>query len=332
MSRQRTVTFACSLALSATLSLDVIADPHDQHARGHGKFEFALIGDVPYGVLPGQDYAPFDALIREVNDSRKLKWVLHAGDIKSGSTECSDAMFMDRLQRYNQFNKPVVLTPGDNEWTDCHRVAAGQYQPLERLAKLREVFFIDPGVTIGGKPIAVETQAAIVGYEEFPENVRWVEQNVVFAVMHVVGSNNAENEFPGRTEADDDEVVRRTNAALEWMNSTFNKAKDMNSPAVFLMIHANPNLERSDAIGSAFSGFIAALESHVTDYGKPVVLAHGDSHYFRVDKPRLVNSNFVKNFTRVETFGSGNVHWLRVVVDPKSEEVFTIHQEIVEAN
>ena len=44
----------------------------------------------------------------------------------------------------------VVLTPGDNEWTDCHRVAAGEYQPLERLAKLREVFYPVPGMTIGG--------------------------------------------------------------------------------------------------------------------------------------------------------------------------------------
>lgn len=233
MSKLRTVTFACSLALSVALSFDVIADPHDEHARGHGKFEFALICDVPYGVLPGQDYAPFDVLIREVNDNHKLKWVLHAGDIKSGSTECSDAMFMDRLQRYNQFNRPVVLTPGDYEWTDCHRDAAGQYQPLERLAKLREVFFVDPGVTIGGKPMIVETQAAITGYEEFPENVRWAEQNVVFAAMHIVGSNNAENDFPGRTEADDDEVVRRTSAALECMNSTFAKAKEINSRVYF---------------------------------------------------------------------------------------------------
>lgn len=99
------------------------------------------------------------------------------------------------------------------------------------------------------------------------------------------------------------------------------------------MIHANPSLKRSGTIGSAFSGFVAALEAHIKEYGKSVVLAHGDSHYFQVDKkPRLVNSGFVKNFTRVETFGSSNVYWLRVAVDPKSEEVFTIHQEIIEDN
>ena len=28
---------------------------------------------------------------------------------------------------------PVIYTPGDNEWTDCHRVNNGGYNPLERL-------------------------------------------------------------------------------------------------------------------------------------------------------------------------------------------------------
>ncbi|WP_455221599.1 metallophosphoesterase [Kaarinaea lacus] len=323
--------FACSIVLGA-VSLNLNASPVINSVQSHGKFEFALIGDAPYGVPPGTKYPPFDALIKEVNNNHRLKWLLHAGDIKSGSTECSEAMFMDRLERYDQFNIPVVLTLGDNEWADCHRVAAGQYQPLERLAKLREVFFNYPGQTIGGQTMEVETQAAMAGYEEFPENVRWTEQNIVFATMHIVGSNNAENDFPGRTVADDEEVVRRTNAALAWLDSTFAMAKAMNSPGVFLMIHANPDLELSGTIGSAFSSFIATLESHVIDYGKPVVLAHGDSHYFRVDKPAMVNSGFLKNFTRVETFGSSNVHWLRVSVNPNSEEVFTIHQEIIKDN
>lgn len=325
------------IALSACATLNVTADSDVKQAKGFAKFEFALIGDVPYGVLPGAEYPPFDRLIAEVNDNRKIQWVQHAGDIKSGSTPCSDEMFYDRLARYNQFDKPVVLTLGDNEWTDCHRVAAGEYQPLERLAKLREVFFAHPGETIGGKVMAVETQADIAGYEEFPENVRWVKQNVVFATLHIVGSHNAlaafdPNSSAVRTAADDEEVVRRTNAALAWLDNTFAKAQEIGSPGVFLMIHANPGLERAtpeDRTG--FMEFLTALENHTKAYAKPVVLAHGDSHYFRIDKPVLVNSGFLPNFTRVETFGSSKVHWLRVQVNPKSEEVFTITQEIVEA-
>ena len=53
----------------------------------------------------------FKNLVDEVNADNRVKWVLLAGDIKGGGSVCSDEMFADRLGRYNQFNKQVVLTP-----------------------------------------------------------------------------------------------------------------------------------------------------------------------------------------------------------------------------
>ena len=57
---------------------------------------------------------------------------------------------------------------------------------------------------------------------------------------------------------------------------------------------------------------------------------HGDSHYFRIDKPFLDSQGRrLENFTRVKTFGdhqeNGNndVHWLKVLVDTRSNAVFT---------
>jgi hypothetical protein len=46
------------------------------------------------------------------------------------------------LVQFNALPHPLIYTPGDNEWTDCHegRNVAG-LDPLERLAKLRTVFF-----------------------------------------------------------------------------------------------------------------------------------------------------------------------------------------------
>ncbi|MEU6787396.1 hypothetical protein ABZ912_50105 [Nonomuraea angiospora] len=38
---------------------------------------------------------------------------------------------------FGTFDDPFVLTPGDNEWTDCHRTAAGGYAPTERLDAVR---------------------------------------------------------------------------------------------------------------------------------------------------------------------------------------------------
>jgi hypothetical protein len=52
----------------------------------------------------------------------------------------------------------------------------------------------------------------------------------------------------------------------------------------------------------------------------------------RLDKPVRDGGVAVPNITRVENFGSGDYHWVRVVVDPNSEEVFSIRQEIAKAN
>ena len=34
-------------------------------------------------------------------------------------------------------------------------------------------------------------------------------------------------------------------------------------------------------------------------------------------------------FTRVEPFGVPDMHWLRVIVDPADDQVFSVHPEIV---
>jgi hypothetical protein len=59
------------------------------------------------------------------------------------------------------------------------------------------------------------------------------------------------------------------------------------------------------------------------------VLVHGDSHYFRADRPLLDSAGLtVQNFTRVETFGDhqeqgiDNVHWVKALIDPNSKDVF----------
>ena len=66
---------------------------------------------------------------------------------------------------------------------------------------------------------------------------------------------------------------------------------------------------------------------------------HGDSHYFRIDKPLLdASGKRLENFTRVETFGdnaaNGNndVHWVKALVDPRSRDVFAFQAQIVPAN
>jgi hypothetical protein len=81
------------------------------------------------------------------------------------------------------------------------------------------------------------------------------------------------------------------------------------------------------------------LRTEVIAFRKPVAYVHGDSHYFRIDKPfQDSTGKRLENFTRVETFGDhqengiNDVHWLKVFVNPKSREVFAYQPMMVPAN
>ena len=51
-----------------------------------------------------------------------------------------------------------------------------------------------------------------------------------------------------------------------------------------------------------------------------------------MDKPLIDPARMVRNITRVQTFGSPNVHWVKVYVDARSREVFTFVPMIVPGN
>ena len=164
----------------------------------------------------------------------------------SGATT---TLIRHRFGLYQTFQRPFVFTPGDNEWTDCHRVNNGRYIPLERLGFLRSVFFAEVGQTTGGKARAVLSQADGGAYPEFVENVMFQQQSVMFGTVHVVGSNNGLEPwvriFPtdSCTSPRADRIAefeRRQAAALAWVDEVF--AAAAGTKGLFLLIQANPDL------------------------------------------------------------------------------------------
>lgn len=87
-----------------------------------------------------------------------------------------------------------------------------------------------------------------------------------------------------------------------------------------------------DAIAREITGFDelrAALEREVNDFAQPVRLIHCDTHIARIDKPLLrADGRVIDHFTRLESFGHPDVHWVRVRVDPAASSVFSFTQEI----
>lgn len=285
-------------------------------------FKFVALGDMPY-KLP-EDYARFESLIGTVNGLSPA-FSVHVGDIKSGSTPCSDENFEAVRRQFGLFRGPLIYTPGDNEWTDCHREKAGEYDPLERLGKIRDLFVTSQGnKSFGQRPLTLTRQP------ELPENSRWTHEGVIFATVHVVGSNNGLE----RTAASAAEHFTRNNANLSWIRSTFAQAKASNAPAVVIayqadLFHGAPILLTEPGLRDT----VSVLAAEARAYGKPVLLIQGDSHTLVIDRPlteagantfpgQSAASPQLTNVTRLQVMGAGEVGAVEVTVDPASPGVF----------
>ena len=299
-------------------------------------FDFALIGDQQYNE---ESAAQFPRLMAHI-DRAPVDFVVHVGDFKAGASQlCDDKLFLSRREQFDASRHPFILTPGDNEWTDCHNAKAGGFDPLERLARLRQIFFADRQ-SLGRRKLQVERQPG------FPENARWRRGGVAFVTVHTVGDDN--------NFANPDEYRARNGANLAWLSEAFSLAKREQAAAVAIFTQANPRFERSYPAGrirgtgsapppgkpSGFTDFVAALEREVVAYGKPVLFMHGDTHYFRIDKPLFLSGAVgpgergrqIENFTRIEIYGFPEAHWLRVTVDARDAAVFGFREQIVAAN
>ena len=298
---------------------------------GDNAFSFVALGDMPYNV-PG-DIVKFDRLIGAIN-AMKPAFTLHMGDIKSGSLPCSDAVLKQALDQIQTFAGALVYTIGDNEWTDCHRAAAGGFNPRERLAKLREMFFATPDKSLGKAPIAVESQSrAMPDYATYVENARFEKNGVRFISVHVVGSNNG---FEAQDPDSAVEFFARDKANAAWVEASFAKAKDENAKAVVLFMQAEFDQARfpNGAMPrqSGFARVLDAIEAGAKSFRKPVLVVNGDEHFIELTPLKNSKGKPIPNVLRLMVYGDGDVQAVRVIVDPDSAGVFGFVPMIIPEN
>jgi hypothetical protein len=342
------------LSLLAILVLGALAAAPAYAAKDMSTSTYAVIGDTPYSTFQIQH---FGADIQELNADPDVTKVIHLGDIKSGSTRCdtTDADpntgdFTQVKSNLDALADPLVYTPGDNEWTDCHRANNGGYQPAgptwtdpaltallgtgaagqpSRLDEIRQLFFSNPSGDYQ------------LGY---PENVTWNESRVQFGVLNVPGSNN--DWLPWfnqpRTQTQIDEVMNRTSADLDWLNHIFAEAKANKAKAVMIGIQADmwdPAFAGDATQSDHFTPIVQALAKSTLKWERPVLLMNGDSHVYGANNPLADPSTAqnqvygltkpVPNLERITVNGSTTAchQWLKLTVDPKSDASFSWHQE-----
>jgi hypothetical protein len=262
------------------------------------EFTFAAFGDTPYTA---DEEERFPGLIAEMN-RENLAFAVHVGDFKAAWMRCSDELFLQRREWFDLSRHPFIFVPGDNEWTDCGRFSAGRYDPLERLGRLRRIFF-DGAHSLGQRRIALERQSP-----PYPEHARWRHENVLFATINAPGPNNNARLMP-------EEHRRRSAAIGEWISESFAAARAGAARAVVILMQANPWVSPS----SRYFGFrelLAQLARESSRFDGPVVLVHGDTHRHRIDHPLRdpASGAPIANFTRVEVHGYPVMNWLRIRV------------------
>jgi hypothetical protein len=325
------VTALLSTSVGVASAVDGGTSPRAEAAKD---YTLAVIGDIPYGDV---QIARFPAVVDQINADPAVSLVTHLGDIKSGSSLCTTEYFQAIREQFDRFQDPLVYTPGDNEWTDCHRPNNGSFDPFLRLAKVRELFFPRAGRTLGQHSEQVRSQAR----DGYVENVRFDKADVSFAAVHIVGSNDGLAPWTdmARTEPIPDQVEEeagRRAAGLRLIHNTFADARHNHNRAVALMIQADmfdPTVANpAFADYSAFQPIVAAIADESRAFAGPVYLFNGDSHVFNGDHPLATGSTWpafygvapVANLTRVTVDGSTGVdNYLRVTVHRQGPDVLT---------
>lgn len=282
----------------------------------------AVYGDSPYGLNPADtsQVLATPAFVDSINADPQVDLVLHVGDIHSGKQFCTEAYDRTVYSLWTAFKNPVLYTPGDNEWADCHKVAEGggvynktthvidyvkdasgnlvDYaggDPMANLSLVRSIFFSHPGYSLGGRKKQVLSQAdyfdpAFPADEKFVENVIWEQSKTVFVTINLPGGGNNNNDIwygtPTRSPAQVAEIAERTAADLRWLDMAFQIAASDGAEAVVIMAQADMwDAEKGAAHQAAFEPFVSSVASHTLAFGKPVLMLNGDSHVYQSHNP-----------------------------------------------
>jgi hypothetical protein len=316
----------------------------------------AVFGDWPYDQLLLENAA---LLIGSVNADAKVSLVMHVGDIHSGSMPCTSADILPPIAKSNpgwnqkvfyqfqQFHHPLIYTPGDNEWTDCHKSKeSSSGAPLNELAAVRSLFFARPGHSLGAVDKTVLSQAEYFDAAhpedaQYVENVLWMDGKVAFVTLNVPGSNDDTAPWTGtfaNPTAQSQEVAARDAANMRWLQTAFEFATGSHARAVIVGLQADMWDPAQIAPGGDGLDHYTALVQRLADatvaFGGPVLLLNGDSHLYEEDQPLadpssatglIHHTQAVPNLTRITVQGSTNApaEWLRLTIDTRKPQPFS---------
>jgi len=318
---------AVAIALTLTFSASALAAATPEMQVGSTAPQtLAVYGDAPYGINPTDtsQVAATPAFVDSVNADPDVSTVLHVGDIHSGKQFCTQAYDQTVFDLWTRYEDPVVYTPGDNEWTDCHKVgeggglynpATGQIaymrdaagnqvdyaggDPIANLDLVRSIFFPQPGVSLGVHKKLMLSQTTWARFfdrshpadAKYVENVIFVQGRTLFVNINLPGGSNNDNDIwygtPAQSPAQVQEIAERTAADLRWLDLAYAIAR-LDGRIGSIVIGAQADMwdpEKGAAHQAAYEPLVKSIADHTTAFGKPVLMFNGDSHVYQSGNP-----------------------------------------------
>jgi hypothetical protein len=372
MSRRRTLLLVAAAVLAAAaVAATAAAGGPGGGPPGPGgagdTLTLVVYGDSPYTdpafdpvppTFPTAEFNATPAFIDTINADTSVQEVVHVGDIHSGSEPCKQTYDQAIFTDWQAFEKPLIYTPGDNEWSDCTKAKEEPGSdnadptthpdlPLENLALIRQIFFANPGLTLGQHPMKVITQAQAFDPQDptdanYVENVMWKQAKTVFVTLNIPGGSNndidpwyASHNIPA-SPSQLPEMEQRTGADIRWLNAAFAMAEKEHANDVVIMGQSDM-WDTTDKAShqTNYEPIVAAMAENASFFKKPVLYLNGDSHIYRSDDPLEQNSTCygdagvcakdawaqhpfydVRNFHRIVVHGSTfPLEWLKLTID-----------------
>jgi hypothetical protein len=212
-------------------------------ARG-APFQFSVIGHT---LGAGGDEAAQQRAIADAGAAGPAFIV--ATGVKAGAEPCSDKLYAQRRQLLDEAQAPLIVSLAGSDWTECLN-SAGRSNAIERLNRLRELFFADTQ-SLGARRLLLTRQSATAKFRSYAENAHWEYGNVLFATINLPARNNHFRPEAGRNSEYEDRLV----ANRVWLHRLFTLAERRKLDGLVLFSDGEIGLQAEPGF-SLLSGFL----------------------------------------------------------------------------
>lgn len=188
-------------------------------------YTFAALGHTN-----GDDKQLADAI--QEADEAKVEFIVTTG-VKAANEPCSDKLYTARRTLMNSSRRPLVLSLAASDWTGC-RNSAGRSNAIERLNRLRELYFFD-SATLGKDKLQVKRLSSSAKFRSYAENAHWEVDGVLYATVNIPSNNNHYLLAAGRNSEYEDRLV----ANRSWLRRLFALARQRDMHALVLFTEAD---------------------------------------------------------------------------------------------